>query len=107
VALPERTAGGLALAIHELATNALKYGALSVETGIVTLKWSLAAAPAKQHFVLEWDESGGPPVSSPTSEGFGGMVIRQSVAHEAEGLVGLDYLPAGLRCRLEFRLAGR
>jgi PAS domain S-box-containing protein len=104
VALLERTAGGLALALHELATNALKYGALSVETGSVSLTWSQSTQEEKQHFVMVWQESGGPSVSTPTSEGFGGMVIRQSVAREAGGSVTLDYLPEGLRCRLEFRM---
>ena len=103
-ALLERTAGGLALAIHELATNALKYGALSVETGTATLTWFRSEQDTKQFFAMEWIETGGPTVSTPTSEGFGGMVIRQSVAREPNGKVTLDYLPAGLRCRLEFRI---
>lgn len=105
VSLSERTAGGLALAIHELATNALKYGALSVEAGIVTLTWSLAGHSGRRHFTLEWKESGGPSVSLPTTEGFGGLVIRQSVAHETDGLVTLNYLSDGLYCRLEFGIA--
>jgi PAS domain S-box-containing protein len=104
VRLSERTAGGLALAIHELATNALKYGALSVDRGRVALQWTLSNRDGKSQFAMEWKEKGGPRVASPTSEGFGGMVIRQSVAREASGLVTLDYQPEGLCCHLEFEL---
>ena len=105
VALLERTVGGLALAIHELATNALKYGALSGETGTASLTWMVSDQDTKRQFTMEWNEVGGPPVSVPSSEGFGGMVIRQSVAREADGRVTIDYLPDGLRCRLEFRIS--
>jgi PAS domain S-box-containing protein len=105
VALLERTVGGLALAIHELATNALKYGALSVETGTASLTWMVSDRNGKRLFAMEWNEIGGPPVSVPSSEGFGGMVIRQSVAREINGQVTIDYLPAGLRCRLEFQIS--
>jgi len=105
VALLERTAGGLALALHELATNALKYGALSVETGTASLAWMVSDQNSKRHFSMEWNEVGGPRVSVPPSEGFGGMVIRQSVARETDGRVTIDYLPEGLRCRLEFRIS--
>jgi two-component sensor histidine kinase len=104
IVLLERTAGGLALALHELATNALKYGALSVEDGTASLTWSQEDRDGKWYFVMVWKETGGPRVSVPKSEGFGGMVIRQSVAREAEGSVTLDYAPDGVCCRLEFRM---
>jgi PAS domain S-box-containing protein len=104
IELPERTAGGLALAIHELATNAVKYGALSREAGSVVLRWEITPGDGANTFVLEWIESGGPPVAAPTTEGFGGMVIRQSVAREQKGRVALDYLTQGLRCRFEFEV---
>lgn len=106
VSMPERTAGGLALAIHELATNAVKYGALSVETGKISLTWSLSDQSGVRLFVMVWEEAGGPSVSTPASEGFGGMVIRQSVAHEADSKIALDYRPEGLRCSLEFVVSG-
>lgn len=102
VALPERTAGSVALAFHELATNAMKYGALSVPTGSVIVRWTLTDDDAAQHFAMEWKESGGPPVSTPTAEGFGGRVIRHSIAHEANGKIALDYLLDGLRCGFTF-----
>jgi PAS domain S-box-containing protein len=101
VTLSERSAGGLALALHELATNAMKYGALSVPEGRVALSWSLGADGA---FAMEWIESGGPQVTPPQSEGFGGRVIRHSVAHEPQGQIALEYPAGGLRCRFAFVL---
>lgn len=104
--LPEKTAGGLAMAIHELATNAVKYGALSVDKGKVNLTWTLTDRDGQRYFAMIWKETGGPAATVPASEGFGGMVIRQSVAHEPDGVVTLDYLPEGLSCALGFRIAG-
>jgi PAS domain S-box-containing protein len=102
IALPERIAGGLALAFHELATNAVKYGALSVEAGSISLKWMRTTKRESDILVIEWKETGGPPVSPPASEGFGGLVIRQSVSREPGGTVSFDYAPEGLSCRFEF-----
>jgi PAS domain S-box-containing protein len=98
VSLSEHTAGGMALAFHELATNAIKYGALSAETGSVAIAWKVEGP----QFSMTWRETGGPPVVAPTSEGFGGLVIRQSVAREKGAKIALDYLPEGLICRFEF-----
>jgi len=100
--LPERVAGGLALAFHELATNAVKYGALSVEGGAVSLTWTATETDEAAELEIVWKESGGPPVSPPSSEGFGGMVIRQSVAREPAGKITFDYAPEGLICRFVF-----
>lgn len=106
IGLSEQTAGGLALAIHELATNAIKYGALSVDSGSVSLKWRVFHADGKPRFSMEWKEVGGPAVSPPSAEGFGLLVIRQSVTRESNHEIELDYAPAGLRCRLAFELPG-
>jgi PAS domain S-box-containing protein len=105
VAMPERTAGGLALALHELATNAVKYGSLSAEGGSVSLTWTVETRGGARYFTMEWKESGGPRVAPPTGEGFGGMVIRQSVSRELDSTVTLDFLPEGLQCRLGFRVS--
>jgi len=105
VVLSEHTAGGLALAFHELATNAIKYGALSSETGRISIAWSLTQGAQGQAFVMHWSESGGPPVRPPAQEGFGGAVIRQSIARERSPKIQLDYLPEGLSCRFEFMKA--
>lgn len=104
VLLSERTAGGLGLAIHELATNALKYGALSAPAGHVSICWTLTPAEGGDEFAMEWRESGGPAVSPPQAEGFGGKVIRHSIAHEPKSRIGLDYLPDGLRCGFAFEI---
>jgi PAS domain S-box-containing protein len=104
VIVSEKTAGGLALAIHELATNAVKYGALSAPTGKVSLQWTLTPHEAGERFAMEWQESNGPRVSPPQAEGFGGKVIRHSIAHEPGGGITLDYLPDGLRCSFTFEI---
>lgn len=104
VLLSERTAGGLGLAIHELATNALKYGALSAPAGQVSICWTLTPTEAGEEFAMEWRETGGPTVSPPKAEGFGGKVIRHSIAHEPKSRIALDYLPEGLRCGFAFEV---
>jgi len=104
ISLPERAAGSLALAFHELATNAVKYGALSVESGSVSLAWTVETRNDGNVVVLEWKEAGGPTLSPPASEGFGSLVIRQSVAREPSGAVSFNYASEGLACRFEFAL---
>jgi len=101
ILLSEYTAGGMALAFHELTTNAIKYGALSTEQGSVSVRWATEGGK----FSMEWKECGGPATAPPTAEGFGAMVIRQSIARERGGKITLDYLPEGLRCRFEFEIA--
>ncbi|HEY2033579.1 MAG TPA: HWE histidine kinase domain-containing protein [Rhizomicrobium sp.] len=102
IALSERTAGGIALAIHELATNAVKYGALFTPTGTIAVLWALTPQASGERFEMEWKENGGPKVLPPKAEGFGGRVIRHSVAHEPGGNITLDYRPEGLFCAFAF-----
>ncbi|MDC0886689.1 HWE histidine kinase domain-containing protein [Altererythrobacter sp.] len=85
------------LAIHELSTNAAKYGALSVPGGKVTLHWSLAADDLAK---VEWSESGGPEVAPPEKRGFGTELVEKIVAHELRHPVELVFDPAGVRCTL-------
>jgi PAS domain S-box-containing protein len=97
----EQTAGGLALAVHELATNALKYGALKTDTGRVSLNWSVDDAG---RVVNEWKESGGQPVASePTRKGFGSRVISSAVSSEQNGSSTLRFDRGGVCCRFEFQ----
>lgn len=105
VALSERTAGGMALAVHELATNAVKYGALSMPDGTVAISWTLSPQGAADRFDMEWKETGGPRITPPQTEGFGGKVIRHAVAHEPGGGITLDYRPEGLFCSFTFEIA--
>ena len=87
----------LGLAIHELATNAAKYGSLSVPGGKVTVRWSQINDTLAK---IEWIESDGPPVSQPQRRGFGTDLIEKIVAHELRHPVELDFRPEGVRCSL-------
>jgi two-component sensor histidine kinase/DNA-binding response OmpR family regulator len=93
VFLDPATAQILALALHELATNAAKYGALSSTFGKVTLSWELGP----NCLVLQWVESGGPTVQPPRSEGYGTRVIGASVERQLDGCATFDWHPDGLR----------
>ena len=87
----------LTLALNELATNAAKYGALSVPEGRVAIAWELRdAASATARFHMSWRESNGPPVTPPARKGFGHVVISQMVASSLRGKVTLDYAQDGL-----------
>ena len=99
----EQLGGGLALAVHELATNAVKYGALSTEEGSVTLSWKITPLESDRFVEIEWLERDGPAVSEPTRTGFGTRVIRSTLSGAKEGTVDLDFAPGGLRCRMSFR----
>lgn len=100
--LSEETGGSLALAVHELATNALKYGALSRPEGRVTLTWESVPGPGGQRIAFEWREDGGPPPAAPEQAGFGMRVITFAPAREQDGKVTFDYPPEGLICRIAF-----
>jgi len=100
--LSEETGGALALAIHELATNALKYGALSVPDGKVSLRWFCEPGAGGEQFVLTWNESGGPPTATPNHTGFGTRVVEFAVTREKSGEVSMDYRPEGLSCLIAF-----
>jgi CheY-like chemotaxis protein len=90
------TAQAVALALHELATNAAKYGALSTEAGKLRLAWSVG----NDALELEWEESGGPVAQPPSSLGFGLSIVRSSIEAQFRGGVEYDWRPEGLRCRL-------
>jgi two-component sensor histidine kinase len=101
--LPARQGRMLGLAFHELATNAAKYGALSKPQGMVRLHWALDEAG--QHLTLLWQERDGPEVRPPDHDGFGTRLLQDVVRYELEGTAELEYLPDGLRYRLEFPLS--
>ncbi|KQS71778.1 hypothetical protein ASG39_21260 [Rhizobium sp. Leaf371] len=85
---------GLSLAMHELATNAVKYGALSTESGSITIRWEEGA---DNSFCLEWQESGGPPVVSPSRKGFGSRLTGRIVGGYFAGKAEIEYPPQGVR----------
>jgi PAS domain S-box-containing protein len=90
-------AQSIAVALHELATNAAKYGALSVEKGHVRVEWSRAA---DERIVLHWTEAGGPPVHPPTRKGFGTHVMEAMIQGHVGGDVRLDWHAEGLACEI-------
>jgi PAS domain S-box-containing protein len=100
VVLKPEAAQGLVLALHELATNAAKYGALSVPTGQVTIMWHRQSAAQGNGVELKWVEQRGPKVTRPSSRGFGSMVIEQNLKRALDAEVELTFLPAGLQCRI-------
>jgi PAS domain S-box-containing protein len=106
VVLEPGVAISLHLALHELATNAAKYGALSVSGGCVKVNWAVEDKP-KPTLRIEWRESEGPPVSQPTRRGFGSRLIERGLAHEFDGEVDLDFDQAGVRCRIDIPLSSR
>ena len=96
-----RIALALSLALHELATNAVKYGALSVPGGQVSVRWSVTHQDLSSCLELIWEETGGPPVQPPTRQGFGTRLIQQGLSRELNGEARLEYRPEGLRCRIK------
>jgi two-component sensor histidine kinase len=98
----EQIGAGLALAIHELATNAVKYGALSTDKGTVNVSWAIAPRDSGRRVEIEWLEQGGPSVSAPNRSGFGTRVLRSTLSNANEGNVDLTFEPDGLRCRMSF-----
>jgi PAS domain S-box-containing protein len=97
VALGVAAARSLGLALHELATNACKYGALSTAAGRVDVEWSVRA----DRLSMSWIERGGPPVTPPSRSGFGRRVIEQMVSTSLGAQVSLDFEPEGLAWRLD------
>jgi two-component sensor histidine kinase len=90
----------LSMAVHELATNAAKYGSLSVSTGQVSISWTIMPGEPK-HLSLIWQERGGPRVAPPTRRGFGTRLIERSLAQELAGDVNLAYDPSGVVCTIK------
>ena len=103
VTLQPQVAVALALALHELATNAAKYGALSNETGTVILDWRIEGAGPEAHFHLGWRERGGPTVQEPSRRGFGTTLIERSLRSYFGGTAVTDYRPDGVVFALDAR----
>ena len=101
VQLPPPMTLSLAIALHELATKAVKYGAFSTDAGTIAIDWGVTSGEDGKRLLLRWVEQGGPPVSPPTHKGFGSWVIERGLAHELGGRVSLDYHPGGVVCRID------
>ncbi len=91
----------LSMALHELATNAMKYGALSSDEGRVAIEWDWYTTPQMRRLRLTWRESGGPQVSPPSGTGFGTRLIQQGLAGQLNARVDMDYRPEGLWCTID------
>ena len=101
VTLKAEAAQAVAMVLHELTTNAAKYGAFSKRNGRVLLKWWWQQNGGDPRLVIEWKEVGGPPVVPPSRSGYGTSVVRELIPFELGGTVDLEFAADGLECRLE------
>ncbi|MFZ3584665.1 chemotaxis protein CheB [Loktanella sp. DJP18] len=99
--LAPNAALSIAMAMHELATNAAKYGALATEDGQVDIRWQLIGDGADRRLSLRWLESGGPPVVPPTRKGFGSVLVQKVLATELGGKVDVVYDTSGVVCTID------
>lgn len=106
IQIPPRMALALAMALQELATNAVKYGALSNGTGQIRVRWKLNDECDPHRLHLMWEEMGGPPVHKPVRRGFGTRLIERSLAHDLDGEVRIEFAPAGVVCSVDAPFAG-
>jgi two-component sensor histidine kinase len=104
VILNARAAQGFALVTHELATNAAKYGALTTQSGTVSVRWSIEGNSDNPTIKFHWRECGGPPVTPPTRKGFGSKLLEHAVAHAGDP-PRLEYAPGGFTYELQAEFA--
>jgi PAS domain S-box-containing protein len=106
IRFPPTSALALGIVFNELATNAVKYGALSNEEGSILIDWTTEPMPPGARLILHWQEKDGPPISAPSRVGFGSRVIKRSLADELGGTVDLDFRPDGLVCAMTIPIPG-
>jgi two-component sensor histidine kinase len=104
VPLSPRLAVVLSMILHEIATNAAKYGALSNDTGTVTLDWEILEESDGRKLRLIWTEAGGPHVTAPVQRGFGSRLIERSARDQLGGEATVDFLPHGVVCTVSCAL---
>jgi two-component sensor histidine kinase len=105
VRVTPRMSLALAMALHELATNAVKYGALSNKTGSIEVSWELHNGVVPPRLTLHWTEAGGPPVVAPRRRGFGSRLIERTLAHDLNGQVEIAFPPTGVVCTVDAPVA--
>lgn len=105
VALSPKAALTLSLVLHELATNAVRHGALSSERGSVTVRWTFDETGGRRLVDIHWLEQGGPPVDAPKRAGFGTTLLERSLAHDLDGEAVVDFGVSGFQCHLRFPAA--
>jgi len=101
ITLEKEAALTMSMVLHELATNAAKYGALSNRNGRVSVQWSWVRSNSLDRLAIVWEEIDGPPVSAPGGSGYGTSVIRELIPYELGGKVELEFARTGVRCRLD------
>lgn len=110
IRISPKVALALSMALHELATNALKYGALSSSSGRINIVWSVQGTAEAPRLKLRWTESGGPAVAPPEKRGFGSRLIERGLAQDISGEARIDFAETGVVCTidapLEFTRAG-
>jgi len=104
VAIPARLSSALAMTLHELCTNAVKYGSLSVDQGTVMIRWEVALIGTRRWLSLSWRECGGPIVKEPSKRGYGSKLIKRATATESGSLVEHRFQPDGVQCDMRFPL---
>jgi PAS domain S-box-containing protein len=102
VDLDSRAALSLTMVLNELATNAIKYGALSSEGGMLSVAWRLEGSRLQPRLILEWRERGGPPVAPPTRRGIGTRLMERCIERDLGGQLDLAFEPSGVVCRISF-----
>ncbi len=107
VQVPPQAALMVSMAVHELATNASKYGALSSSDGSIDLRWSTKANGAAPRLRLSWSERNGPPVVKPSHKGFGTRLLEQGIEKELGGKTLIDFASTGLYCEIEIPLTNQ
>ena len=98
--LSAKQALALSMALHELCTNAVKYGALSNEDGRVAVRWAIVGEDEDAELQMVWEESGGPAVARPTHSGFGSRLIERGLRQDLKGRVTLEFEPSGVICSI-------
>ncbi len=106
VRLSAKMALAISMALHELATNAVKYGALSNEKGNVHVAWHTELGDGGRRLSVEWSETNGPPVAAPAQKGFGSRLIERGLAQELGGRAHIEYRPIGIVCTISAPLRG-
>jgi two-component sensor histidine kinase len=101
VTLKSEAAQAVASVLHELTTNAAKYGAFSTRNGRVSFRWWWQQNGSHDRLAIEWKEAGGRPVLAPSRSGYGTSIIREIIPYELGGTVELVFVSGGLRCRME------
>jgi two-component sensor histidine kinase len=105
--LEPREAIHLGLVLHELGTNARKYGALKVPEGRLCVTWNLTGHGARHYLEINWVESGGPTVSPPTGQGFGTLLIKRGLKDSLGGEARITFAPTGVTCDMRLPLPQR